>query len=137
MRATTTPLTSITPNSNTATGAYALYSNTTASWQHGQWEICALFQHHRLAPTRPAEIVALYYNTTGYNNTASGICGAPFQHHRQLTTRPPESEALTSNTTGGSNTATGSEALSSNITGSREHRHWSMRCSIRNATGYN
>ena len=56
---------------NTANGHFALFYNTTGK-EHGHRSWCALWQHHRRRQTRPSVFNALLHNTTGSNNIALG-----------------------------------------------------------------
>jgi hypothetical protein len=87
-----------TGNGNTASGAQALGSNTTGNGNTASGSF-ALLNNTTGGSNTASGSFALQGNTTGNGNTASGT------------------EALLSNTTGGSNTASGFLALGSNTTG--------------------
>ncbi|MBI1956109.1 MAG: hypothetical protein HYS38_06915 [Acidobacteria bacterium] len=84
---------------NTASGSYALKSNTTG--------------HQNTA----SGASALYKNTTGHSNTASGQ-GALYENTSGVFNTASGKAALYNNTTGSFNTASGGDALNLNTTGS-------------------
>jgi len=90
---------SMTGSYNTATGAYALYSNTTAGDNTANGYV-ALYSNTTGGANTAIGALALTNNQSGGGNTASGYA------------------SLYANTTGSSNTAAGYEALENNTTGS-------------------
>ena len=84
---------------NTATGVYALTSNTTGN-QNTTTGFHALSSNATADNNTATGVEALLFNRTGNNNTATGV------------------DALRNNEVGRNNTATGFNALSSNATGS-------------------
>jgi hypothetical protein len=88
-----------TGDANTATAAFALWSNTTGEGNAANGHL-ALYSNTTGSGNTANGADALYSSTTGDSNTANGI------------------NALINNTTGSGNTANGVDALYSNTTGS-------------------
>ena len=109
-------------SSNTATGAYALYSNLGTSHDYGKENTAtgawALYSNTDGQHNTSNGFSALYHNTTGDYNTADGF-RALFRNTTVNYNTAIGSFALEINTTGFQNTATGASALGSNGTGSR------------------
>src|SRR6266496_3559968 len=108
--------------SNTATGAYALYSNSGTSHDYAKENTAtgayALYSNTDGQRNTSNGFSALYHNTTGDYNTADGF-RALFRNTTANYNTAIGSFALEINTTGFQNTATGTSALGSNGTGSR------------------
>jgi hypothetical protein len=107
---------------NTATGAYALYSNQgalgdfgTENTATGAW---ALYSNTDGKRNTSNGFYSLYHNTAGNYNTADGL-RALFRNTTANYNTALGSFALEVNTTGFQNTATGASALASNGTGNR------------------
>jgi hypothetical protein len=90
--------TTMTGNSNTASGSAALSHNTTGSFNTANG-VGALYDNTTGHHNTGSGFMALYFNSTGYYNTAIGLA------------------ALWGNSTGSANTAIGLEALYTNGTG--------------------
>jgi len=101
--------------SNTATGYYALYANTTGIFNTANGE-SALTSNTTGYVNTASGYKALYANTTGRNNTAIGTSALMSNITGNFNTASG-ADALAYNTTGTDNTATGSGALISNTTG--------------------
>ena len=101
---------------NTASGYYALYSNTTGS-QNTASGSDALTSNTIGTYNTASGLFALRSNTSGNNNTASGV--SALQNNTTGSQNTASGfDALLSNTTGSSNTASGVNALYANTTGS-------------------
>jgi len=121
-----------TAGSNTANGAFALYSNTTGSnntangnealysnttgYRNTANGVSALRSNTTGIHNTATGVSALYYNTTGNYNVANGY-QALYSNTTGYDNVANGTAALLSNTTGSQNTATGSYALRSNTTG--------------------
>ena len=100
---------------NTASGLNALYYNTDGSYNTASGE-SALSSNTTGYNNTASGASALYYNTTGYSNTASGL-NALFSNVDGNNNTVSGANALYSNTTGYNNTASGANALFSNVDG--------------------
>jgi hypothetical protein len=98
-----------------ASGAHALYSNTTGSFNMASGTN-SLFSNTTANYNTATGDSALRSNTTGTNNVASGTNALYSNTTASYNTASGDS-ALFSNTTGGHNTASGVEALQENTTG--------------------
>ena len=107
---------------NTATGAYALYSNSGTSRNNGSENTAtgayALYSNTDGQSNTSNGHTSLYHNTTGDYNTAIGVRALESNTTANYNTANGYS-ALSNNTTGFQNTATGVSALASNTTGNR------------------
>jgi hypothetical protein len=109
---------------NTATGAYALYSNNIGNGRgsfgidNTATGVSALFSNTTGFANTASGVSALADNTNGYSNTANGA--SALAHNTTANNNTANGcSALGSNTTGFQNTANGSGALFNNITGNR------------------
>jgi hypothetical protein len=102
---------------NTATGAYALYSNTTGS-ENTANGFEALFSNTTGSGNTAYGLHAMYSNTTGSLNNALGR-NALMSNTTGTFNTATGGAALFLNTTGNRNTATGREAMLSNTMGNR------------------
>ena len=102
---------------NTATGYYALNSNTTGNFNTATGEY------------------ALYFNTTGSNNVANGVSSLYKNNTGSFNTATGEN-ALYSNTMGGNNTTYGYMALYGNSTGYNNTAN-GYQALYSNSIGYN
>jgi hypothetical protein len=100
---------------NTATGAAALYDNTTGNYNTADG-VQALDHNTTGIENTATGYQSLFSNTTGNGNTAYGTV-ALFSNTTGIYNTAMGPGALTSNTTGSANTATGLFALMSNATG--------------------
>ncbi len=101
---------------NTASGQYALQSNTTASGNTASGSY-SLYNNTTGFNNTASGQSALYYNTIGSGNTAAGAAALLHNTTGSNNTASGQS-ALSANTTGNYNTASGLEALVANTTGS-------------------
>jgi len=101
---------------NTATGAFALYRNTEGQFNTANG-FAALRENTTGAYNTAIGNDALKINTTGEGNTATGII-ALGNNTTGANSTADGTLALLSNTTGANNTATGAFALQNNTTGS-------------------
>ena len=97
-----------------ASGAFALFSNTTGSGNTAVG-VQALFSNTTASDNTAIGVAALFHNTTGFFNTATGV--ALFSNSTGAGNTATGYFALNDNTTGDSNTAIGDLALSSNTVG--------------------
>jgi hypothetical protein len=100
---------------NTASGAYALEVNTTGSYNDASG-MYVLTNNTTGSYNDASGYAALYYNTTGSYNAASGY-GALYSSTTGYFNAASGAYALFSNTTGNNNTASGSYALAFNTNG--------------------
>jgi Chaperone of endosialidase len=104
-----------TGNLNTANGAFALFLNTEDTFNTATGDR-VLFSNTVGSANSAFGSGALTSNTIGFNNTANGMA-ALFHNTTGRDNTANGVQALTSNTTGGGNTANGDIALFNNTTG--------------------